>query len=336
MAQKDVEEDRALLIAPIAEQADSVSHPAESANPQTIDTKEGVLKRQLSHHIPDDLGCCQRMKLILSPIQKRETIADGNNAKTVITVSPEAFRMLFYIGFVLFSAIAIFTSVIWADIDYDDNILKDRFGSVNICVFYDFPPFTHFGTTLWLPNVFVIVIYLIIDLFRIGDAFRDGDVGACYYRCYWAVTVFEIFAFSFFLQITATDPVESVYWHTIPFLLNTFAQWTLAFKRLLWYMKTGMFRHYHPCLFYAARVYFVLMFFAIAGKSLVDVPNLFGAQLWKIDGLEWTAPYSLINDRVYVFLTMICPPFIYFILAKEIDTLVVSIDRDGSHWDTSK
>ena len=330
ITQATVEKDLALVV---SANTDPTGEPAKS---QTIDVKPAVLERQLSQHISDDLGCCQRMKLILSPIQKRETIFDGNNAKTVIHISPEAFRMLFYIGFIIFTAIAIFTSVMWADIDYDDNILKDTFGSVNICVFYDFPPFRHFGSTLWLPNVFLIVIYLVSDLFRIHDAFHDGQVGGCYYRCYCVVTIFEIFAFSFFLQITATDPSESVYWHTIPFIIVTFALWTLAFKRLLWFIQTGVFRHYPPCVFYAAWIYVILMFIVICGKTMGNVPNLFGAQLWTIDGLEWTVPYLSLNDRVFVFLTMICPPFIYFFLAREIETVVMTIDRESSHWDRNK
>merc|ERR1712154_19217 len=148
------------------------------------------------------------------------------------------FRMLFYIGFIIFTVIAMVTTILFSDeFDINDNVLKDRYGAVSICIFYDFPPFSHFGSTLWLPNVFLIVIYFVFDMFRIHDAFHDGQVGICYYRSYCAVTMFEIFAFSFFLQITATDPLDSVYWHTIPFIIVTFAQWTLAFKRLLWFIK---------------------------------------------------------------------------------------------------
>ena len=293
---------------------------------QTIDTK-----REL---ISTDLSCCQRMKLILSPIQKYETIVDGNNAKTAITISPEAFRMLFYIGFIIFTAIAMVTTILFSDgFDINDNVLKDRYGAVSICIFYDFPPFSHFGATLWLPNVFLIDIYLIFDLFRVHDAFHEGQLGNCFYRCYCVVTMFELFAFSFFLQITATDPMESMYWHSIPYVLFMFAQWTLAFKHVVWFFKTGVIRKHSRCTFYIGCIYMILMFIAVFGQISYIVPNLFEAELWKINGLEWTPTYMGYSLRVYTFLTMIAPLFIYSFLAEEIETVVMTIDREsGRHW----
>jgi len=291
-----------------------------------------AITRSKTEHIPGDLSCCQRMKLLLSPIQRHETIVNGANSKTVISVSPEAFRMVFYLGFIVYTAIAMTISLIWADIDYDDNVLLDRFGSINICIFYDFPPFNYFGATLWLPNVFLITIYFVFDLFRIHDAVNDGELSRTFYRCYSAVTVFEVFSFCFFLQITATTPQENVYMHTIPFIIVTFAQWTLAFKRLMWFAETGRIKTFHRGLQYAAYVYVVLMFIVIGGKTLLNVPNLFGAQLWTIEGLEWTGLYSAINDRIFLVLTMIMPPCIYFVAAKDIETVVMTIDREVGHW----
>jgi len=284
-----------------------------------------------SFRIPQGLSCCQRIKLILSPIQKHETVINRMNTKTLISVSPEAFRMLFYIGFIVYTLIAMVTTGIWAEVDYDDNILKDRFGSVSLCLFYDYPPFSYFSSALWLPNVFLIVIYFVFDFFRIHDGLKDGELGIVFYRCYCAATVFEILAFSFFLQITATAPEENLFLHTFPFIIVTFAQWTLAFKRLMWFLKMNVLEHYGPCYVYCWRIYVVLMLLVVVGKTLLNVPNLFGAQLWTLKGLEWTAPYSLLNDRLYVLLTMIFPPFIYFVVARDIETVVLVIDRESSH-----
>ena len=116
--------------------------------------------------------------------------------------------------------------------------------------------------------------------------------------------------------------------HTVPFIVVTFAQWTLAFKRLLWFIKTGALSTYPRCYHFAAKVYVAAMFVVIGGKTMLNVPNLCGAQLWTVSGLEWTAPYSLINDRIFVVLTMICPPFIYLIAAKDIELVVISLDRE--------
>merc|ERR1711971_1281259 len=112
-----------------------------------------------------------------------------------IAISPEALRMFFYIGFFVFATIAIFVTVTWSDIDYDDNIIKQTYGVNQICIFFDYAPFSHFGATLWLPNVFFITAYLVLDLFRIYDAKNDGQLSVAFYRGYFAVTVFEIFAF---------------------------------------------------------------------------------------------------------------------------------------------
>jgi len=290
------------------------------------------LQRAKSMLIPKGLSCCQRTKLLLSPIQSHKQIVDGDNTKTVIRVSPEAFRMLFYIGFVVFTVMAIFTSSTWADIDFDDNVLLDTFGSTNICIFYDFPPFSYFGSTLWLPNVFLIVAYFVLDLFRIHDAFNDGELSSLFCRCYRVVTYFEIFAFCFFLQITATSPTESVIAHTAPFIIVTFAMWTLEFKRLLWFIKTGRVYTYARWYLYTAWIYVVFMFIVIGGKTMLNVPNMFGAQLWTIDGLEWTGTYGAINDKIFIFLTMVCPVIHYFFVAKDVEVVVMTIDRERRHW----
>merc|ERR1712217_768729 len=106
--------------------------------------------------------------------------------------------MLFYFYFWIFIFICLFTTFIWADVDLDDNMVKDTYGSTNICIVFDFPPVTYFAPTLWIPNIFLIVSYLILDLFRVKDALKHSQITVTFYRGYCMVTIFEIFALCFF------------------------------------------------------------------------------------------------------------------------------------------
>jgi len=258
------------------------------------------------------------MKLISAPrtgpIQKHEEAPiDGVDTKRVISLCPEAFRVLFYFGFVAVAVITMAVTGIWGEVDCE----------ATVCVTCDFPHFSYFSSALWIPNVFLIVIHLVHDFFRIDDGLKEGELGSTFYRCFCAVAMFEVF-----LQITATSLEGEVFLRIFAFFIITFAQWTLAFMRLVWFLKMNVLEHYAPCYVYGWRIYVVLMLLVVVGKTLVSVPNLFGAPLWTPKGLEWMATYSMFNDRLYIFLTVICPAFIDLrCVASDIQPVVLLIDR---------
>merc|ERR1719150_3192178 len=103
--------------------------------------------------------------------------------------------------------------------------------------------------------------------------------------------------------------------HTFPFIIVTFAQWTMAFKRMMWFIKLDWISNYSRSQRYGLYIYMTLMLIVIVGKTLVNIPNMLGARIFMINGLEWTGPYSLVNDRFFVVLTMIVPLVLYYLNA---------------------
>ena len=74
--------------------------------------------------------CEYRLRLMFVPIKFLGTVkvGDGDEATNVL-VRPEAFRMLFYVGFIVYIAIGVIVTMLWAeDFDEDDNPILETFG----------------------------------------------------------------------------------------------------------------------------------------------------------------------------------------------------------------
>lgn len=180
-----------------------LSHQGSSSN---------VVKNLKTH-------CCEKRKLMMYPIklwQKkyRETYVDVH-----IELVPEAFRMWFYYGFFIYTFLAVFISSNWSDqLDLEDNVFIDLYGGNNICLFYDFPPFSYFGAILWFPQLFNILCYEALDQFRVYEDYLEGKCSRKFIILYSMATVYECLSWIGFLQITATSPVEVCLSPTIKFI----------------------------------------------------------------------------------------------------------------------
>lgn len=232
--------------------------------------------------------------------------------------------MWFYFGLLIYTMIAIIVTLTWTDLDFNDNPVINRFGNNNICIFFDLAPFSDFGAALWLPQVFTLLAWEWLDHGRVYGDYLANKISCKIYCSYTAVTIFESLAICFFTQITATTPFENIYLHTIPWITLTFALWTIAFKRFLYFEKFQFHRNgvLNPqimsCLGW---LYIVLMLITVIIKNSCNIPNLFEAYLWKRDGLEWTATLSSVNDKVYVVLVLFCPMAFYFVFAKDLPSV---------------
>lgn len=274
------------------------------------------------------LTIIDRIKLLTLPIQSIKTKFKDNDASTIIIIIPEAFRMWWYFGFIIYTLIAIFVQTIWGNIDLNNNPVLNRFGANNICIWYDDPPFNYFAASLWLPLVIVALLYLLFDYYRLYDSYIDHNkLSKLFFTLYSIITCYEVFAVIFFLQITATTPKENIYLHTIPFLFLIIALWTMSFKRFMFYWNIGTFKKYPKSYKYLGAFYIFLLLITCIIKLITTTSNLFGAYLWKKKGLEWTANFSGINDKIFTFMVIIAPIIIYFIFTKSCKTVTIVINR---------
>ena len=262
-------------------------------------------------------------KVALWPIRRHQVVqTEHGGIERHIVIAPEAFRMWFYFGFLIYVAIAISVSLTYSELDLNDNPILNRFGNNNICIFFDFPPFSHFATTLWLPQVFTLLTWEWFDHGRVYADYLAKTISAIAYYAYTVLTIYESLAICFFAQITATSPMENMYLHSIPWIFVTFALWTMAFKRLLYFDKLNVFdKNGVGWMSYLGWIYLVLLAVSVIIKNGCNIPNLFEAYLFKRDGLEWTATLTAWNDRVFLVLVIVCPMIIYFTFSKDLPTV---------------
>eukprot|EP01084_Bolivina_argentea_P274787 468472_1 len=276
------------------------------------------------------ITCIRRLKLLFIPIQYVNTQNDElNGVKTSLFIIPESFRMWFYFGFILFLSLAMIVTTNFSDIDLDsdDISIKKRFGAINSCVFFDYPPFTWFGATLWVPQVLNILIYEIFDYYRIYEEYLENNISKCFYNFYYICSIYESLTMIFFLQATATDPDENIYFHSLPYVLLLIGLWTLAIKHFIYFKIKGIFNKYNKCVYYLGICYCVLITLSIVYKLITLSANLFEAYLWTKHGLEWTQHVSQYNEYLFLILAVICPIIIYFIFTKDLGGIQIGLDH---------
>ena len=94
-----------------------------------------------------------------------------NNSKTnyslTIMLRPDAFCMLFFLGFLVYLGSASLVSTYLSDsFDLNNNLVRKTFGENNICIYFDDAPFTYVSAALWVPLMNCLLLFEIFDLIR--------------------------------------------------------------------------------------------------------------------------------------------------------------------------
>ena len=281
-----------------------------------------------------EVTCCDRLRFMLKPIQSFTTTYNEGDGQTNIVIIPEAFRMWFYFGFLSLTALAYIVGNKWGGVDVNDNPILNNFGSNNMCIYYDNAPFSLFSTTLYVPIAFSALLYVFLDYYRVYDSYIDKEISKGFWIFYSSFTFYEVIAFILSIQFTATTPYESLYIHTIPYVMLCYAFFTVAFKKFLYMYQCGIFHDgsYHKCWYYLAWVYMILLGLTIGLKSLYIMPNLFGARSWEQPGWEWTPDAYKYIRISFIINCLLLPMFIYFIFTKDLKTITITINRTKENY----
>ena len=281
-----------------------------------------------------ELTFCDKLYYLWKPIKflPTEIRPDGDCISHII-ILPEAFRMWFYLLFIVYSGLAYIITITYVDLDYENNIIIDTFGSNNICLYYDYPPFNYFGTTLWFFVSAPLLLYLIFDLMRIYDGYLDDSLLITKeFAIYYCIsTIYEILACIFFFQITATSPFENMAFHAVPYVFFSVQFFTTSLKRFLYFDKVKIFDEYKKHYGKVFRVLF-LLYVSLLGASAIfrlftALPNALGAQIFKIEGFEWTNPASTVNSYLLLILVFIVAPVMYFFVVPYLEPVKITINR---------
>ena len=177
------------------------------------------------------------------PIRKWETsLNEHGDAKCVIEISPDAFRMCWCLYLVCFFALATFITTKFAATDFEDNPILNRFGTNSICVMLDDPPFSLFGWTLWFPATMLALAFEFFDYIRVHDHYHDEDaqypITKGFFTYYSISTAVESLSTVVFAQVFATSPTEYMYMHTWPYFAWSLpCLWSIILKRFLYNWK---------------------------------------------------------------------------------------------------
>ena len=229
--------------------------------------------------------------------------------------------MWFYLYFIVFAAIAAFVTINYSDLDFNDNPVINRFGANSICVMFDLPPFSLFGSTLWFPAVVLLLSFEVFDFIRFQDHYLCDDRHAddhddkdhyfitnCFYVYYTASTLVESSAVILFAQIFATAPTEHLYMHTWPYLMFTFGFYLLILKRFLYLWKVGIVHKWYSVLWMA------LLSVSTVYKFVYMLLTLYGIELYSM--YPWMAVVEEVNSHLWHFMTLIAPPIIYGFIGR--------------------
>ena len=144
----------------------------------------------------------------------------GKETEINLFVVVEMFRFLFYLWFVLIMIVGILLTILFTKEDYS-AIIKMIFGSVNVCVFFDFPPATYVLPSLYALWPIIVFQYTIVSIFRAWIATEENKMSRCAFILYSMAFVYfslssAIFATSLAVQPSLENP-ETIMLHTLPF-----------------------------------------------------------------------------------------------------------------------
>jgi len=207
-----------------------------------------------------------------------------------LTLVVEKLRFAFYSSFTFIIFIGYTLSKAFADIDYEDNFLKDIFGSVNICIYFDFPPATYVLPAIYSMTVLITVTYALASSMRASIAKEEGKIsqGAlsmlrCVYG-YFAVSAMY-FATIFAVQPNPDKP-HTIVLHTLPFV-NLEIALCLVQLAITWFGTTVAWVDLVPTSYHrACVVHCILQISVTIGKiacqanALADMNGSEGRGLW--------------------------------------------------------
>ena len=267
------------------------------------------------------------MKLLFSPIRASKIRRNSSGDVEIdFEIFPEAFRMLTYLYLIFFMALGTIITILFADTDFTDNPIINRFGENNICIMFDDPPFSLFGSTLWYPATILWLSFELFDYIRVYDHYIDDDptyhdqypITKGFWIYYTVSTVMESLCSITFAQVFATSPVEHMYMHSWAYMGLMFCLWLLVLKRYLYLKCVGLQTKLHTIFVVVCSITTIINYGII-------IPNLYHARLWE--SYPWTSPLVTVNNRLYIVLHAFVPMVIYGFVGNELDTVLLTFRR---------
>jgi len=252
------------------------------------------------------------------PLNKRVIVhSHGYEREITILIVVENFRLAFYLGFFFITLVGVVLTSAFVEEEDPGAFLREAFGVVSICVYYDYPPSTYVLPSLYSIVLLFVYGYGIVWIFRVWIATEEQHVSRCAFVGYCIGVTYVVLSWSFFSTIFAVAPdikkPNTMKVHTVPYANFMVALWVMAvmvtkFGDQVAWKHMGL-----PCWFsYTNYVMIFIQSFVTVGK-VVNVINCLG----DMNGGVWWDPNtnetrkSFLNflDKLFLVTVLLYPTF---------------------------
>jgi len=137
----------------------------------------------------------------------RETEEDYVEEAHIVVVV-EAFRFAFYAIFLSMLALGAILTKLFATGEDLGSSLRNTFGVVNFCVYYDYAPSTYVMPSIWTIAFLALTVYIICSVFRAWVAKREKKMTKFTFWVYTSGLIYVDISAIVFTTIFSTKPDE--------------------------------------------------------------------------------------------------------------------------------
>ena len=174
--------------------------------------------------------------------QRHRVKQDGCEREIEIEIVVEELRFYAYLSFLLIVLIGMVLTynytASYTGCESYEKILTDVFGSLSLCVYFDFPPSTYVLPFLYSFLVVLVYAYVFASIFRAWISKEEKKITRLSFKLYCGAFVYFAVSISFFSTIFAVTPdleyPNTIYIHTVPFI-NVIVAFTVLQIAVTWF-----------------------------------------------------------------------------------------------------
>ena len=230
----------------------------------------------------------------------------------------ELLQFSFLLWFIMIMLVGISVTLGFVEEDYR-AVIKYIFGSVNVCVFFDFPPTTYVLPTAYAMFPVLVFQYCIMSILTAWNALEDKKISTGSFMMYTCTFIYSFCSSLFFATSFAIQPdlkqQETILLHSLPFTNIVIA---LAFLRvaITWFgLKVSWNGLKTPKVFKLCSLTSVLLLVLTSImkvtqhiNTIASLENSDGEGLVKVRGVWWHVENESIGQMFQVIdvIWMVC------------------------------
>ena len=269
----------------------------------------------------------------------------GSESKMKIFLAMELFRLVFLFWFLSVIAVGAAVTIGFVETDYKKTI-KSLVGSVNVCVYFDFPPSTYILPSMYALLPVITFLYCIASIFRAWISMEENKISLGAFISYSVTFIYFFLSSACFATIFAVQPdaenlQETWKIHALPFTNLIFAMMLQQIAFAWFYGKVASSGFDAPN-WYRISIFTVTFTLALTTiiKMIQHINSMGGLQLgenqeiidngWIVSvNNEILGIIGQINDAIYMLSAIVVPFFQSgYLTWRKFDThgLIVTIE----------